>query len=355
MEDETQTDETDATAAELPAEDEGAEGMEAVDADPGLIFDKLDAWLDGFFRLLPNIAVALVLLALFVGLGWLVAWAIRRGAAARDRQNLGSVGGSLVKWGIWIAGFLLAATIVVPTLRPGDLIAGLGIGSVAIGFAFKDILQNMLAGILILVRQPFEVGDQIISSHGHEGTVEQIETRATFIRTYDGRRVVIPNSDIYTNPVVVQTAFETRRSEYDVGIGYGDDFAEAIRIAVEAMQGVAGVLADPGPEALAWELADSAKVVRIRWWTKSPRKDQVHVFSDVIQAVCSAYEEAGIDMPFPTQVTLWHDQTEAVDGQRGRQREGWPAAGDATPRSREAVRVERRAANDGAKGAEAAQ
>ena len=121
MEDETQTDETDATASEPPAEDAGAEGMEAVDADPGLIFDKLDAWLDGFFRLLPNIAVALVLLALFVGLGWLVAWAIRRGAAARDRQNLGSVGGSLVKWGIWIAGFLLAATIVVPTLRPGDI------------------------------------------------------------------------------------------------------------------------------------------------------------------------------------------------------------------------------------------
>ena len=92
---------------------------------------------------------------------------------------------------------MLAVTIVAPSLTPGDLIAGLGVSFVAIGFAFKDILQNMLAGIPILLRQPFEVGDQIVSG-GHEGTVERIETRATLIKTYDGRGVVIPNADIYT-------------------------------------------------------------------------------------------------------------------------------------------------------------
>ena len=318
----------DAQAANNP----DVEGMEAVDADPGLIFDKLDAWLDGFFRLLPNIGVALVVLLLFVLLGWTVAWAIRRGAKANDRGNLGDVAGTLVKWGIYIAGALLALTIVIPSLRPGDLIAGLGIGSVAIGFAFKDILQNMLAGILILVRQPFEVGDQIVAS-GHEGTVERIETRATLIKTYDGRRVVIPNSEVYTNAVVVQTAFETRRSQYDIGIGYADDWPDALRLAREAAEGVEGVLSDPAPEALAWELGDSAKVVRLRWWTSSPRKDVVHVFSDVLLAVEKAYNGAGIDMPFPTQVHLFHDQTEETDGDRAAQREGWPAVDD-NPRPR---------------------
>ncbi len=310
------------------------DGPAQVDADPGLILDKLDAWLDGFFRLLPNIVVALVVLALFVGIGLAVAYAVRRGAHARDRDSLGDVGGSLLKWMIYIAGALLAATIVVPSLRPGDLIAGLGIGSVAIGFAFKDILQNMLAGILILLRRPFAVGDQIVASGGFEGTVERIETRATLIRTYDGRRVVIPNSEVYTNSVTVNTAFETRRSHYDLGIGYGDDWEEAMRLATKAAASVEGVLADPAPEALAWELGDSAKIMRIRWWTHSRRTDVVHVQSGVLIAVERAMNEAGIDMPFPTQVHLFHDQTEETDGRRDGQREGWPRMGRDVPRSR---------------------
>ena len=304
-----------------------------IDADPELIFDKLDAWLDGFFRLLPNIAVAIVVFILFVGLGLLVAWLIRRGAAARDRRNLGQVSGSLIKWGIYIMGALLAATIVVPSLKPGDLIAGLGIGSVAIGFAFKDILQNMLAGILILIRQPFSVGDQIVVGD-YEGTVEQIETRATLIKTYDGRRVVIPNSDVYTDAVTVNTAFEKRRSQYDLGIGYADDWPAAMALATKTVAGVEGVLSDPAPETIAVDLGDSAKVMRVRWWTDSVRTDVVHTMSRVLLALEAAMNEAGIDMPYPTEVHLFHDQTEETDGRRDGQREGWPAAGGEVPRSR---------------------
>ena len=320
----------DAQAANNP----DVEGMEAVDADPGLIFDKLDAWLDGFFRLLPNIGVALVVLALFVGLGWALAWAVRRGARASERRDLGRVGGSLLKWAVWIAGAMLALTIVIPSLRPGDLIAGLGIGSVAIGFAFKDILQNMLAGVLILLRQPFEVGDQIVAS-GHEGTVERIETRATLIKTYDGRRVVIPNSEVYTNAVVVQTAFDLRRSQYDVGIGCNDDWEEAERLILEALEGVEGVLSDPAPEVLFWEIADSWNTLRVRWWTKPQRGDVVRSRARVLPAIYRALDGAGIDMPYPTSVMLFHDQTEETDGDRGRQREGWPSSGDdPAPRAR---------------------
>ena len=322
-------------------EQDAVVGAPQVDADPELILAKLDAWLDGFFRLLPNIAVAIVVLAISVGVGLLAASLVRRAANARHRDSLGDVAGSLLKWIVYVAGFLLAATIVVPSLKPGDLIAGLGIGSVAIGFAFKDILQNMLAGILILIRRPFTVGDQIVSPGGFEGTVERIETRATLIRTYDGRRVVIPNADVYTNPVTVNTAFPTRRSEYDLGIGYGDDWEAALRLAAEAAASVEGVLGDPPAEALAWELGDFAKVVRIRWWTDSRRADVVHVRSRVLLAVERAMNDVGIDMPFPTRVTLLHDQTEEVDGRRDRQREGWPKAGRDVPRSRaEAAREE---------------
>ncbi|RYH02787.1 mechanosensitive ion channel family protein [Salipiger sp. IMCC34102] len=315
--------------------------MEEVDANPGLIFDKLDTWLDGFFRLLPNIAIALVVIAIFYVIARLISGAVRRAAARRDRPSLADVASSLVKWIFIIVGVMLAITIVAPSVKPGDLIAGLGVGSVAIGFAFKDILQNMLAGILILLRQPFAVGDQIVSG-GHEGTVERIETRATLIKTYDGRRVVIPNADIYTDSVVVLTAYDQLRSELDVGIGCNDDWARARQILEETCRGIEGVLPDPAPETIPVAQGDFANIIRLRWWTKSPKKDRIHVRGEVIQATYIALDEAGIDLPYPTQVHLFHDQTEESDGIRSRQREGWPTQGQ-DPRSREQTKAERAA------------
>lgn len=157
----------------------------------------------GFVAMLPRLAVGLVVFLLF--------WAV----AAATRRSVRSV--------------------AFPSMTPASLFSALGIGGVAIGFAFKDIFQNLLAGILLLVRQPFRAGDEIRAG-AFTGVVESIEARATFIRTYDGQRIIVPNSVIYT-------------------------------------------------EALA---------------------------------------AAGIDLPLPTRVVLFHDQTEDADGVRGRQREGWP-------------------------------
>lgn len=307
--------------------------MEKIDANAGLIFDKLDAWLDGLFRLLPNIMMAIVVALVFWFIGLGIGRLVNRMADKRGRDSLGEVAGSLVRWAIVVIGLMLAITIIAPSITPGDLFAGLGVSSVAIGFAFKDILQNMLAGILILLRQPFEVGDQIVSG-GHEGTVEKIETRATMIKTYDGRRVVIPNSDIYTDSVVVNTAFETRRSEYDIGIGCNDDWDKARKIIEKTCAGVEGVEQDPAPETIPVELGDFANVVRLRWWTKSDRASQIHTFGDVLQAVYIALDDEGIDMPYPTQVHLFHDQTEETDGDRKLQREGWPAGQGDVPKPR---------------------
>ena len=228
-----------------------------------------------------------------------------------------------------------------PSVKPADVLATLGIGSVAIGFAFKDILQNWLSGLLILYRQPFRSGDQIKSGE-FEGTVERIEARATLIKTYDGQRVVIPNSDIYTRAVMVRTAFPERRSEYDVGIGYGDDVEEACRVILDAMRQVEGVESDPAPEAFAWALDASSVNIKVRWWSDSQRASVVHVQGRVLSAVKRALSEAGIDLPFPTRVVLLHDQTEESDGDRTRQREGWPK-GDSPPRPRHLneLRIER--------------
>ncbi|MEO1264941.1 MAG: mechanosensitive ion channel family protein, partial [Pseudomonadota bacterium] len=165
-------------------------------------------------------------------------------------------------------------------------------------------------------------------SSGHTGRVEKIETRATLIKTYDGRRVVIPNADIYTDSVVVITAFDEIRSEYDIGVGCNDDWARAREIMVETASGVEGVLADPKPEAFAVAIADSSNNIRLRWWTRSDRASVINTRGRVIEATYKALDDAGIDMPYPTNVVLFHDQTEEFDGDRTRQREGWPAPAD---------------------------
>jgi small conductance mechanosensitive channel len=301
--------------------------------EPGsLILAKAHAWVNGFFLQLPNIVAALVFLvvAWFAAKG--VAAMVRKVAHRRDRYDLGALLGSIAFGAIMIAALLMSAAIVFPSVKPGDVLATLGIGSVAIGFAFKDILQNLFAGLLLLIRRPFRRGDQIVVKD-YEGTVEHIESRATLIKTYDGRRVIIPNADLYIAPVVVNTAFPTRREQLDIGIGYGDDVARACRIFAEAVAAVQGVEAEPAPECLPWGLGDSSITVRARWWTGSKRTVVAHVKAKVVQAVVEAAAANAIDLAYPTMQVLFHDQTEESDGDRIRQREGWPA-GDTPPKPR---------------------
>ncbi|MCB0106546.1 MAG: mechanosensitive ion channel family protein [Caldilineaceae bacterium] len=303
-----------------------------LNADPSNILETVNKMVNGFLALLPNLIIALVILVLFYFLGRILRNLIGRVTANRAAANVGIVLGRLTQWLTLFLGLLVALAIVAPSVQPVDILGALGVGGVAIGFAFRDILQNFLAGLLILLRQPFRIGDQIVVGD-YEGTVEEIETRATMIKTYDGRRVVIPNGDIYTSSVVVNTAYETRRSQYDVGIGYGDDIAQAKAIMLQAMQNCEGVATEPAPDVLTAELAGASVNLRARWWTHSSRADVVQVSDRVITAIKNDLSEAGIDLPFPTQVILWHDQTEETDGDRTRQREGWPA-GDNPPKAR---------------------
>jgi len=239
-----------------------------------------------------------------------------------------------------ILGALVALVIAIPGFTPSRLVEFLGITSIAVGFAFKDILQNFLAGILILLTQPFRIGDQIIVGK-FEGTVEYIQTRATFIRTYDGRRVVIPNANLFTESVLVNTAYEVRRLEYDVGIGYGDDLEEARSLMLEAVRETEGVLADPAPDVLVMELAESTVNLRVRWWINPPlKRDALETRDRVLTAIKQRLTEHGIDLPFPTRQILFHDQTEETDGDRTRQREGWPAGPGPVPKPRRLSRRE---------------
>jgi small-conductance mechanosensitive channel len=190
---------------------------------------------------------------------------------------MGVVFARLISAATILLGFLVAFSVVAPSFQAGDLIKILGISGVAIGFAFQNILQNFLAGLLLLWAEPFRIGDEI-KLDPYEGTVEEIQTRATIIKTYDGRRVVIPNADLFTHSVTVNTALDIRRWEYDLTVHGIRELAELKSLVVNAVSKVQGVLADPRPEVLVMDLGDpGTDVVKVRvlWWTRAPRQHEM--------------------------------------------------------------------------------
>ena len=308
-----------------------------------MTFDLSAAWqtgermLNGFAATLPRLVLALVVVVVFHLVAKGVRTVIRRNAQRRgEHRTLELAIGRLAQAGILVLGVLIAVTAAFPSFTPANLISTLGIGGVAIGFAFKDIFQNFLAGLLILVTRPFRVGDQI-RYKDYEGTVEDIQTRATYLTTYDGRRVIIPNGELYTNSVTVNTAFAQRRWQYDIGIGYGDDVERARAIILRALEESQDVEPDPKADVIVVDLAESTVNLRARWWTKSRIADGLNAQDRVLTAVKAALTAAGIDLPFPTRQILLHDQTEATDGDRRHQREGWPAGTGPVPEPRGAA------------------
>ncbi|NEU77356.1 mechanosensitive ion channel family protein [Hassallia byssoidea VB512170] len=288
-----------------------------MNAEISAVVDKIQGMINGFIVLLPNIVLALIVFAIFFFVARTIKKVVKRLTLnRRHARNLGMVLGRLAQGTTILVGLFVALSIVIPTFKAGDLIQLLGISGVAIGFAFRDILQNFLAGILILLTEPFQIDDQIVFKN-FEGTVENIETRATTIKTYDGRRIVIPNSELFTNSITVNTAFDNRRLQYDVGIGYGDDIDRAKQLMLEAMYSVNEVLKDPAPDVLVMDLAESSVNIRVRWWINPPRRaDDLKSRDKVISAIKKKLVENGIDLPYPTRQILFHDQTQQTDGDR---------------------------------------
>ena len=278
--------------------------------DLGAALATLEGWVNGFIAALPNLVVAILIVVAFIFLARLIRKVILKMTVSKNRSaSLGVVIGRLAFGVTIITGFLIALMVLIPSFTPGQLVGALGISSIAIGFAFKDILQNFLAGILILLTEPFQLGDQVAVGD-YEGTVLNIETRATKIKTYDGRLVVIPNADMFTDSVTVNTAFDRRRSEYDVGIGYGDDIAKAKAILHEVITSTDGVLSDPAPDFLTVEFADSSVKIKTRWWTAPEIADVWPIRDAIMSEVKIRFDAEGIDLPFPIRTVYLEKETE---------------------------------------------
>jgi small conductance mechanosensitive channel len=244
---------------------------------------------------LPRLAAAVVVLVImyFVakGVRALIVRAARRdGAHAVLEQAVGRIVQALVV----LIGLLLAMTVAFPSFTAGNLVSSLGIGGVAIGFAFKDIFQNFLAGLLLLVTKPFNVGDEIRFKE-YEGIVEDIQTRATYLRTSDHRRVVIPNSDLFINSVTVNTATPKLRIQTDVRISYADDVDRAKQILSAIMAAAKGIDPDPKADVIVAELAPTWVLLRARWWV-DPRVSSAAIQDVLLSEAKKQLQAAGMKL-----------------------------------------------------------
>lgn len=261
--------------------------------------DQLQNMGEGFVESLPSLAIAIFI----VFLTWIVA---RFGARISDmivgrtelRASLKTLIDTLVKLGIWLAGLFIAAIVVMPGLTAASLLAGLGIGAVAIGFAFQDIFENFLAGVLIMLREKMRIGD-VIECEGITGKVEHITLRETHVRKLSGELTVVPNSILFKNPVEILTDDSQRRHEVVVGVSYDTQLDRAAEVIRQAVEDVEDVLASKGIDIFAQEFNSSSVDFLVRWWAGSTPRDGWESKDKVVRAIKAALDEAGIEIPFP--------------------------------------------------------
>lgn len=263
--------------------------------------------------LLPGVVLGIVVLLLTRT----VANLVRRGVRKVALRTLGSLSlqSLLVQFSYvttWVAGILLASTLAFRDVGLKDIIGLLGLGSVAIGFAFQDIFKNFLAGVLLLLQEPFSLGDEIIVSE-FEGTVEEIALRSTQIRTYQGELVVVPNSIVFTSPVQVVTGKPQRRTDLAIGVDYNTPLPHAVKTLYAAAQSVEEINANPAIEIDITGFGDSSIDMVVRYWTKPEQKSVRRIKTQMMIALKQACDEAGINIPYPIRTVYHFDQDNYSD------------------------------------------
>lgn len=251
---------------------------------------------------LPGWAVVIIGLAFAVALGLLVRWlfvrVIDRGDADRHR---GRQAGRLV--GLVVFAVLSINVLQIAGISVGPMLGALGVGGIAVAFAAQDILANLLAGLMIQIRRPFRIGEQV-ETMGYEGTVRDIDLRATRLHTFDGLDVILPNAKVLAEPITNHTRTPLRRTTLEVGVAYSTDLRLAATVLARAVHRASAVADRPAPQVWLTQFSDSSIVFAVRFWHGSTQRELWEARHHVGMAVKEELDRSGIEIPFP-QRTLW--------------------------------------------------
>ena len=258
---------------------------------------------------LPKVIAAVVILVATGFLSSFVSKQLYRTLKGRSfKEELTRSLSRIVKWSIWIGGIIWSLSVV--GFNVTAFFAGMGIAGLIIGFALQDISKNFTAGALLMLQEPFNFGDYIEVA-GYEGTVTDIQLRATELLSPDGVKVLIPNGDVFTSTIRNFTRTNRRRVELTIGVAYDSDLKKVTRVAIEAIHAVPGLLDEPEPILFFHEFGDSAIVFSIRYWFSTSESD-IFTAKDVgVRAIKSAFDREGIAIPYPIHTVLIANQPTA--------------------------------------------
>jgi small-conductance mechanosensitive channel len=223
---------------------------------------------------------------------------------------LGDLIGRIVNYVIVAFGLIYSLETLGVTIGP--ILGALGIVGIALAFAFQDILENFVAGIIIQIQRPFTSGDEIVTAD-HQGTIVAVDARTITIRTPDGEIVHIPSAEVIKNPIVNLTQHGSRRTTVDVGVAYGTDLDRAADVAERATRQVEDVLASPPPEVLVRGFGTSSIDLAVRFWHQPSIASRWQTRDRVVRAVARSFTDNGITIPFPQRVLHIERDGEATE------------------------------------------
>ncbi len=265
-----------------------------------LIMQKLTEWMQGFVKMLPNILLAAVVLVI----GLFLAKRIKKIAAkliARVSSNttLNNLFTSIIY--IFFIGITLFSVLSILQLDKAvtSVLAGAGIAGLALALAFQDIAGNFISGIFISFRRPLHIGD-IVKIKDYMGKVEEINLRDTTIRTFQGEMVIIPNKDVFQNPIENYSLLGKRRFDLNIGVSYGENLRKVMEVTLNAVKGIEGLSQEDESTMFYQEFGDSSINFVIRLWVNSTdQPTYLQVGSEAIMEIKKAYDENNIVIPFP--------------------------------------------------------
>ncbi|MFD3003908.1 mechanosensitive ion channel family protein [Pontibacter toksunensis] len=273
------------------------------------LVDVVNEYWEGFLFLLPNLLLALLIFfaALWVAGKVKALLDARLSQKAHDRIT-GEYIALVSKWAIIIVGLLLVLQTLGLSGVAGGLLAGAGLSAVVIGFAFKDIAENFLAGFILAFNRPFEINDTI-EVEDVTGKVKALHLRVTHVLTFDSMDVYIPNSTILKSKVTNLTQNGLIRMDFVVGIDYNDSIQDALDLIAETARGVEGVLQRDPPYATVDELGTSTVNIRVFFWaeTEDYKKGVVLLRGSIMQAVTKALLDSGFGLPANIQELKLYD------------------------------------------------
>ncbi|MEP0313353.1 MAG: mechanosensitive ion channel [Hyphomonas sp.] len=269
---------------------------------------EVESMASAFFKSLPNLTIALVILVMTLLVGRIIRAVVSAAMQrAHVREALVTLARNLISIAAWVIGIAIAMTVIFPSVSPSDIIAGLGLTSVAIGFAFKDVFENFLAGVIILGREKLRIGD-VIECEDVYGRVENILIRETHVRETDGELVIVPNSYLFKNPVNIETDRGLKRQELVVGVDYDTDMRQAKAVLQDALESCETVKQSETKDVQCVSFGGSSIDFKLLWWSGSRPAEQRETYDEVAFAVKDALDEAGITIPFPQSTLSFREE-----------------------------------------------